>query len=72
MENKSFLPLRQATELFPGRVAPSTVRGWIRDGVNGIRLDALRVGGRIFVSPAAADEFLRAINAAATSARSGQ
>ena len=42
-------------------VAASTVRRWISEGVNGVRLRALRRVGRVFVGPSDLEEFLRQV-----------
>lgn len=40
-------------------ISPKTVRHWIRYGVGGVRLRAIRFGGRIVFTKADLTEFLR-------------
>ena len=57
-----------ARVLPPGRngrpVAPSTVFRWVRDGVRGIRLEAIRIGGRWLTTREAVARFSAALTAA--------
>lgn len=55
--------LAQVCEHIPGRPNISTVFRWVQKGVKGVRLRALRVGARIFISRDAIGEFLDALNA---------
>jgi len=64
------LALKEAARKFRGDVSPSKLSNWIRLGVKAtsrrqsprVKLDATRIGGRIYTSAEAYMRFLRAIN----------
>lgn len=57
------LSLAQATRLFPGRPAISTLHRWATRGVKGNRLEVVNCGTRKFTSEAAVLRFLERCNA---------
>lgn len=62
-EMQGALPLSQAAKLIPGRPSQDTLRRWIHKGIRGgVKLDAFRVGGAIFTTEKAIEEFLMAQN----------
>lgn len=74
------MPLTQALRRFfpPGRtgnpVHLSTGLRWVHKGVVGpggerVRLEAVRVGGQTYVTPAAAERFVAALNAGSSAAK---
>lgn len=56
------ISLRDACREIPGTPHLSTVYRWVKRGVGGVRLEAARVGGRLFVRRAAIREFIRETN----------
>jgi hypothetical protein len=54
------------------RISPGTLWRWRRMGVNGVRLQCLRLGGSWLTSDAAFGEFLRAQTANALASCAGQ
>jgi hypothetical protein len=63
--SETFIPISQASELFPGRPHISSIWRWIRRGIRGRRLEAVRCGGRTFISKEAIARFLVATSTAA-------
>jgi hypothetical protein len=54
----------QAAATVPGPpLDPGTVRRWHNTGVNGIRLEAIKRGGRLFTSREALERFFARLNA---------
>ena len=51
------LTFSAAARSLPGRPHPSTIWRWHRVGVRGIRLEAVRLGGRYITSQEALDRF---------------
>ena len=59
------LPLAKAARSVPGRaVSPQSVYRWISHGINGVKLEALNVGGRMQVSEESLARFFQAVTAA--------
>lgn len=62
------IPLKQARKLFRGVQKMDTVRRWCKIGtyhrVSGtfIKLPSIRIGGRIFTSHSAIEDFIRVLN----------
>jgi predicted site-specific integrase-resolvase len=66
-DRASALTLAEAAEYFG--VAPNTLRRWMADGVRGVKLPTLYVGGRRFVRRADAARFLEEIQEGVRDAR---
>jgi len=60
--DEDLLTLPQAAAEFPGRPHSSTVWRYAKFGFNGIVLETLRAGGKIFTSRQAVARFLAATN----------
>jgi len=64
----STMTLAQAAAALPGTPHPATIKRWIRDGLKAttsrrrVYLGGQRIGGRWYVTPAAIDEFIKAIS----------
>ncbi len=58
IEINKYLSVPEVAKHLPGRPHVSTVIRWIRHGVNGTRLPAIRCGSRFFVDPEALADFL--------------
>jgi hypothetical protein len=69
---RDLVPLSHASPLFPTAPHPTTLWRWAREGVGGVKLETIRVGGRRFVTRTAVDEFLRATNISASNATSAE
>ena len=54
------MPLAEAARTIPGQPHLATVYRWVRHGVGDVRLEAVKVGGRLFTSQEAVDRFIRA------------
>ncbi len=68
---QNYITLRQAAKLSPGNRNYSTVWRWCRRGVKAlsgqaVRLEHRRIGGQIFTTKKALDEFLAALSQADT------
>jgi hypothetical protein len=61
--HENLLTLSQVSDLLPGRPQYATVRRWTNDGVDGVRLEAVVVGGRTYISREAVDRFIAATTA---------
>jgi len=63
--HETMLPLAKAARSIPGRkVSPQTVYRWISHGIEGVKLEALNVGGRMQTSQEALSRFFQAVTAA--------
>jgi hypothetical protein len=63
IRSETMLPLRAAAATFPGgKRHVSTVHRYRLDGVAGVRLEALKVGGRWYTSAEAIERFVAALN----------
>lgn len=49
---QSYLSIANAARLLPGKPSPSAVWRWVRSGVNGVKLPAIKVGSRFFINEA--------------------
>ncbi len=58
---ENLMTFGEAAKLLPRRPAPSTLWRWHRKGVRGIKLEALRLGGRIYTSPESLNKFGNAL-----------
>lgn len=59
---EDLLTLPQAAAEFPGRPHSSTVWRYARFGHNGVKLETIRAGGKVFTSREAVTRFLAASN----------
>ena len=57
VEQVQWLTLNQAAREVPGGPDPSTVHRWIRRGINGVCLSAVRAGARWYTTREALDDF---------------
>jgi hypothetical protein len=65
LTSDALVPLAAVPSLLPPNMPPpsaQTVHRWATSGACGLRLDAVRRGGRWFTSPKAVEEFLAALN----------
>ena len=67
MQSNNYLSLSEAAKRSPGRPHAATVWRWARRGVKArsgerIRLEHVRVGGRIFIPADALDRFFKAVS----------
>jgi len=60
--------LREAAKLLPGNPHVSTLHRWRSIGCRGVKLRAIKIGGRYFLSLDALQEFVAATSANATQA----
>lgn len=65
MQNAELVPLLDISGLLPCPVGRSTLYNWVKTGCNGVRLQTVRVGGRLFVRPGDVAAFLAAVKIAA-------
>jgi len=65
LSTETLVTLIQASQLLPGHPHISTLHRWRMRGVQGIKLETCRVGGRRFTSREALDRFCAATTAAA-------
>jgi hypothetical protein len=62
LHDKNPIDVETASRTAPcGHVHPRTIHNWIRRGVRGIRLDAVRVGSRWWTSVEALHRFVEAL-----------
>lgn len=62
---ETMLPLSKAARSIPGRkVSPQTIYRWVSQGLDGVRLEAINVGGRMQTSQEALTRFFQAVTAA--------
>jgi hypothetical protein len=57
------IPVRGIPKVLGIDVCIETIGRWISRGVNGVRLRATKIGGRVYVLPEDLDAFVRALNA---------
>ena len=62
---ESLITVTLAAKQIPGRPHVATVWRWILHGLNGIRLESVKVGGRRFTSEEAIQRFIAQMTAAA-------
>jgi hypothetical protein len=58
MSVPEFVPLPEASPLFPSRPHVATLYRWVREGVQGKKLETTRCGGKRYVTPEQARRFL--------------
>lgn len=59
-----YLLVREACAILPGRPHLNTVRRWMNDGVNGVKLRSTRFGGKRLTTEEWCDEFIAAVQSA--------
>lgn len=64
-QNETLCTITEATKIFPGRPHVATVWRWVNNGVRGLRLETIKVGGRRFTSHEAIERFIERNTAAA-------
>jgi hypothetical protein len=64
LETDELLTLGEACRSLSRKPSPATTWRWTQKGVNGVKLEVVRVGGRLYTSRRAFTEFLRAQNRA--------
>jgi len=57
------IPVREISKVLGIDVSMATIGRWFSRGVNGVRLKATKIGGRIYVLPEDLEAFLLALNA---------
>jgi hypothetical protein len=62
--SESLLTFPEAAAALPDRPHVSTVHRWRMRGINGIKLETIRIGGRRYTSQEALDRFIGAITSA--------
>ena len=60
VENETFVPINEVSNVLPSPKSPATVQRWIRQGVNGVKLATIKIGGRRYTTKSAIREFLHA------------
>lgn len=60
INRESLLTVKQAQSALPNRPSINTIYRWCWKGVRGIKLDSIRVGGRIFTTEEACQRFILA------------
>lgn len=58
IHNEQLCLLTEASDSIPSRPSYCTLMRWKREGLRGIRLETLQVGGRIFTSDQAINRFI--------------
>jgi hypothetical protein len=58
IDRNAYIPLKEAHKHLPIPFSYSGIRRWVREGVNGKKLEVMRVGVRVFTTPKAIEEFL--------------
>lgn len=61
-DDPDVLSLSEAAEALPGKISTSTIWRWATSGQRGILLDSLRIGGRIYTSRSALQNFCEAVS----------
>lgn len=62
LASEDLFPLTDTANI-PGRPHPTTVGRWATRGVRGIRLETVRIGGRLYTSAEAVQRFVAALTA---------
>ena len=65
MTNETLFSLSAAARILPGRPHVSTLHRWRLRGVQGVKLETIRIGGRRFTSLEALEQFSARVTAAA-------
>ena len=60
LSKESLLTVKDARKELPGRPSINTIYRWFWKGVRGIKLESVRVGGRVFTSKEACCRFVKA------------
>jgi len=63
LETQDLLSITQAASRIPGRPHVATVHRWVHSGLQGVRLDSWKVGGKRFTSIEAIERFIAATTA---------
>ena len=61
---KDAMPLSRASDYIPGNPHVATLWHWVAEGVRGVKLPVVRVGGRTMVTPDAIETFPARLDAA--------
>lgn len=63
--SETFISLKDAASSFPGNVSVcyETIRRWATDGIRGIRLETIRIGGRRKTTREACQRFIERVTA---------
>jgi hypothetical protein len=61
-ENQKLVPLAQAAQFLPHCPHPNTLHRWRLNGVRGVKLRTVRLGGRHYTCQVWVDEFVAALN----------
>ena len=61
-DDADVLSLSEAAKALPGKISTSTIWRWATSGQRGIRLDSLRIGGRLYTSRRALQSFCEAVS----------
>lgn len=61
-DDPDVLSLSEAAKVLPGKISTSTIWRWATTGQRGVRLDSLRIGGRIYTSRRALQSFCEAVS----------
>lgn len=56
------MSLADAAKSLPGSVSASTVWRWCHNGLRGVVLDSIRIGGRIYTTPRALQAFCETVS----------
>lgn len=56
----TLIPLAKVARSLPHPPSPAAIWRWHRHGIGGVRLEIVRVGGRLYTTPEAWREFVRA------------
>jgi len=57
-EAEALISLTKACKAFPRQVSRATLERWLRQGVGGVLLESVRIGGQRFTSTEAIDRFV--------------
>jgi hypothetical protein len=69
--NERLLPLGELSRAVPSRPVRSTVRRWAGEGIDGVVLETVRLGGRRYTSHEALARFLHRLNAGTQAGEAG-
>lgn len=62
LKSEQLVHLTQAREYIPGQPHSGTIRRWFREGLRGITLETVMVGGRRFTSQEAISRFIERLS----------
>jgi hypothetical protein len=60
--SESLILLTEAARKFPTQPHVATMRRWVREGVRGVKLEAVFIGGASYTSIEAMNRFVEALN----------